>query len=280
VARDGALDLYWDKTPEAFADTTGPLPLDFEGYRIYVGEDRNHLSRIAQFDLGHGASRHRGFQHWAAAANAVGNRHNHERSDPLRRLQHGAPEGRRISTTSTRFRTLRNGFKYFVRGDGVRSGHRRDSNRWRAASRRTRPRRFPAGAGERPHGQVTRVPQSYRVEARWDQGRQVRDHYLWFTNLPPRARSHLHASGDLVFETPFTGSDYHGENARGVYDPSSEVDVEPPTLSGTTFAWNMITRMGRRPPPVYIYFDRGCDHEKSSVGKFLIVKSDREDSTC
>ena len=44
----------------------------------------------------------------------------------------------------------------------------------------------PAPApGERVEGdKVTVFPNPYRVEARWDQGLTVRDHYLWFANLP------------------------------------------------------------------------------------------------
>src|SRR5439155_5449003 len=51
VAREQALDLYWDNSPESTVDPTSPNPMDFEGYRLYLGEDRLNLLRIAQFDL-------------------------------------------------------------------------------------------------------------------------------------------------------------------------------------------------------------------------------------
>src|SRR5258705_12150673 len=51
LARNNALDLYWDDSPEFVPDSTGSVPLDLEGYRLYIGEDRNDLRRVAQFDL-------------------------------------------------------------------------------------------------------------------------------------------------------------------------------------------------------------------------------------
>jgi len=51
VSRTGAVDYYWDDSPEAFLDPTSPQPRDFEGYRVYAGEDREDLRLLAQFDL-------------------------------------------------------------------------------------------------------------------------------------------------------------------------------------------------------------------------------------
>ncbi|MBI3539491.1 MAG: hypothetical protein HY076_04380, partial [Candidatus Eisenbacteria bacterium] len=46
------VDYYWDDSPEHTPDETSPAPnhLDFEGYRLYLGLDRQHPQRIAQFD--------------------------------------------------------------------------------------------------------------------------------------------------------------------------------------------------------------------------------------
>ena len=55
VVRDNAVDYYWDNSPESFIDpTTSPLFPDFEGYRVHIGEDRQDLRQIAQFDLATG----------------------------------------------------------------------------------------------------------------------------------------------------------------------------------------------------------------------------------
>jgi hypothetical protein len=121
-------------------------------------------------------------------------------------------------------------------------------------------------------------PNPYRVEARWDQGRLVRDHYLWFANLPPRAALRVFTlSGDLVFETHFDGSGYHGEGARGLYDPGTQLDTPPPTLSGTSYAWNLISSRGQAVATgLYLYSVEDLDSGRVQRGKFLVVKSDRE----
>jgi hypothetical protein len=173
---------------------------------------------------------------------------------------------------------LRNGFKYFAAVTAYDLGNSEiESLESGTAQNKTLAIPSPA-PGERAAGKVYVYPNPYRVEARWDRGRQVRDHYLWFTNLPERCTLRIYTlSGDLVFESPFVGSQYHGDGARGVFDPRSEVDVDPPTLSGTTFAWNMITGQGQAAATgLYLYsVEDALTHDKT-VGKFLIVKSDRE----
>jgi hypothetical protein len=37
VAHDQALDYYWDDSPESAVDVTSPYPIDFEGFRLYIG---------------------------------------------------------------------------------------------------------------------------------------------------------------------------------------------------------------------------------------------------
>ncbi len=125
---------------------------------------------------------------------------------------------------------------------------------------------------------ITVFPNPYRVEARWDQGRLVRDHYLWFANLPERCSIRIYTvSGDLVFETEFDGTQYHGEGTRGVYNPQTEVDVPPPTLSGAAYAWNLISRQGQAVATgLYLYSIEDRSNGHRTVGKFLIVKSDRQ----
>jgi hypothetical protein len=132
--------------------------------------------------------------------------------------------------------------------------------------------------GERPSRGVTVFPNPYRTEARWDQGQLVRDHYLWFANLPRRCTLKIFTlSGDLVYETEFDGSTYAGEGARGIYDPTRELDVSAPTLSGGMFGWNMITKEGQAAATgLYMYAVKDSETGERQVGKFLIVKSDRE----
>jgi hypothetical protein len=260
VARDQALDLYWDDAPEAFADSTSPQPLDFEGYRIYLGEDRNALSRIGQFDLATVPNDTTGFNTGFTAV----------RRDTV---IEGVPYRYRY-----RVPALRNGFKYFAAVTAYDLGNV-EIESLESGIAQNKTLAIPAPApGEKARGKVYVFPNPYRVEANWDRGRQVRDHYLWFTNLPSRCMVRIYTlSGDLVYETEFSGARYRAEGTRGVYDPSRELDVEAPTLSGSTFAWDMITRQGQAAATgLYLYSVEDLDGGEKSVGKFLIVKSDRE----
>lgn len=260
VARDRGLDLYWDDAPEFFADSTGSLPLDFEGYRIYVGEDRNDLTLAGQFDKAVSPNDTTGFNTGFAAV----------RSDTI------------IDGVQYRYRyrvpALKNGFKYFAAVTAYDLGNVEiESLESGVSQNKTLAIPSPA-AGEKDRNKVYVFPNPYRVEAGWDRGRQVRDHYLWFTNLPTRCTLRIYTlSGDLVYETDFDGGTYRGEGARGVYNPTQEIDVDAPTMSGTTFAWNMITREGQAASTgLYLYSIEDKSGGAKSVGKFVIVKSDRE----
>ena len=80
---------------------------------------------------------------------------------------------------------------------------------------------------------VTVFPNPYKVEAQWDAGRLVRDHYLWFANLPERCTIRIYTlSGDLVKNIDFDGATYDGSSARGLYDPSSEAAIGRPAALG------------------------------------------------
>ncbi len=62
-----------------------------------------------------------------------------------------------------------------------------------------------------------------------------------------------------------------------VYEPGADVDVAPPTLSGTSYAWNLITRQGQAAATgLYLFTVEDSATGKRETGKFLIIKSDRE----
>jgi len=262
VARDGGLDLYWDDSPESAVDPTSPNPQDFEGYRVYLGEDRLHPSRTAEFDAAGDTTRfNTGFGAITLATPVTTN---------------GVTYSYKYSIDG-----LRNGFSYFAAVTSFDTGTPEieslesgiTQNKTLAVPAPTPGEVKTAGRG------VTVFPNPYRVEARWDQGRLVRDHYLWFANLPARCTLRIFTlSGDLVFETNFDGANYHGENARGVYNPRRDLDVDPPTLSGASFAWDLITRQGQAAATgLYLYTVEDKSNGKRETGKFLIVKSDREE---
>jgi hypothetical protein len=128
--------------------------------------------------------------------------------------------------------------------------------------------------GERS-GDVVVFPNPYRVEARWDAGRNVREHYLWFANLPARCNIRIYTlAGDLVFEQAFDGATYNGSNARGIYNPASDL---PGTFSGATFGWDLVTKRGQAAATgLYLWSVEDLTGGKTQVGKVLLVKSDRE----
>ena len=262
VPRDGALDLYWDDSPESAVDPTSPIPQDFEGYRVYVGEDRLDLRRVAQFDKATPPNDTTGFNTGFAA---------------VRLATPEIIDGREYQYRYT-LGSLRNGFKYFCSVTSYDLGNT-EIESLESGLAQNKTLAIPApGVGERSGQGVTVFPNPYRVEARWDQRTLVRDHYLWFANLPPRCTLRIYTlSGDLIFETDFDGDTYTGQGARGIYDPKRELDVPPPTLSGRMYGWNMITREGQAAATgLYMYSVEDKSGGKRSVGKFLIVKSDRE----
>ena len=258
VARDNALDFYWDDESENAFDVTSPDPRDFQGYRLYVGEDQDTLARVAQFDApGDTAGFNTGF---------------------------GAvvlPEPVVVEGITARYKYtvegLRNGFKYFCAVTAFDLGNSTITPLESGLSQNRRVAVPGPQAGERPDRKPVVFPNPYRVEARWDQGTNVRDHYLWFANLPEKCTLRIFTlAGDLLVEKDFDGATYRGEGTRGVHDPARSLG--PPTLSGTMYGWDLLTRDGQAVASgLYLYSVE--DHTqggKFHVGKFLVVKSDRE----
>jgi hypothetical protein len=261
------VDLYWDSSPEYFPDPTSPAPghLDFEGYRVYLGLDRQQPDLVAQFDRVDPPHDTTGF------------------NTGLDAIRLATPVRFPGDTVTYRYKYsvsgLKAGFKYF----GAVTSYDLGDTKVESLESGLSQNKFeviPApGPGERAGG-VTVFPNPYRVEARWDVGRKVRDHYLWFANLPKRCVLRIYTlAGDLVFDTPFDGATYRGESARGLYNPTTDRDLSvAPFLSGGTYAWNLITREGQAAATgLYIFSVQDLDSGKVTRGKFLIVKSDRED---
>ncbi len=262
VAREGAVDYYWDESPESFRDPTSPEPLDFEGYRVYAGNNRDSLQLVGQFDLQSPPHDTTGFNTGLGAVRL-----------PLPLNIDGVDYQYKYTLPS-----LRTGFKYFAAVtaydlgtteiESLESGRSQNEVMIVPAPR----------AGERGGG-VLVFPNPYRVEAVWDHGAwvlgNVRNHYLWFANLPERCTIRIYTlAGDLVFEQAFDGATYNGGSARGVFNPASDL---PATLSGATFAWDLITRRGQAAATgLYLWSVEDRTGGKTQVGKFLIVKSDRE----
>lgn len=259
VVRGNSLDYYWDDSPESFLDRTSPNQQDFEGYRVYVGESRDDLRLLAQFDKATAPNDSAGFNTGFDAVRI--------------------PGGVVIDGVTYHYKytvgNLRDGFKYWAAVTAYDLGTS-DIESLESGLNQNEQMVVPGpAAGESGEG-VTVFPNPYRVEARWDMGRQARDHYLWFANLPAQSRLKIYTlSGDLVYETDFDGAGYDGRNARGLYRPGSDL---PSNLSGTMFGWDLITRQGQAVATgLYLWAVEDKRDGSRQTGKFLIVKSDRED---
>jgi hypothetical protein len=260
VPRERALDVYWDNVSESAYDVTSPDPHDFEGYRVNIGEDPDTLARVAQYDSNVFPGDSTGFNTGFGAVRL-----------PIPVAFDGVTYQYRTTVTG-----LRDGFKYYCAVTAYDRGTA-EFEPLESSFEQNRVIAIPGPApGQGPDDTPRVFPNPYRVEARWDVGKSVRDHYLWFTNLPKRCKLGIFTlSGDLVFEQEFDGATYRGEGARGIFDPSKSLGK--PVLSGSTFGWNLITREGQAVATgLYLFTveDRGSG--KRHVGKFLIVKSDRE----
>jgi len=270
VARDNAVDIYWDNSSQLAYDVTSLQKYDFEGYRVNIGEDPDTLARVAQFDSNTAPGDTSGFN---TGFGAVALLDSVTFGEQLCDSAGCRPIYYHYKYTVG---SLRNGFKYFVSVTAYDLGNTQVEP-LESGYAQNREVAIPGPApGEERAKKISVFPNPYRVEAKWDQGKNVRDHYLWFTGLPMHSNLKiLTLSGDRVFEKEFDGSTYHGEGARGIYDPSKTLG--PPVLSGTTFGWNLITNEGQAVATgLYLYAVEDRDTGDRTIGKFLIVKSDRE----
>ena len=258
IARDNALDYYWDQSSEEFVDPTNPIGRDFEGYRLYVGENRDSLDLLTQYDLATPPHDTTGFNTGL---------------DSVRLVPPVEIDGVTYHYKYT-VRHLRDGFKYFAAVTAYDLGTP-DIESLESGFAQNELMAVPAPAPGELAGGVTVFPNPYKVEASWDRGDQARDHYLWFTNLPTQCLIQVFTlSGDLVYSTDFDGRTYDGRNARGIFRPGTDPRA---VLSGTTFGWDMITRHGQAVATgLFIWAVQDKQSGKRQTGKVLILKSDRE----
>jgi hypothetical protein len=262
VARENSADLFWDHSPEFVMDETSPQPggLDFQGYRVHLGEESesDDLRRIAQFDIVDTT----GFDTGLAAI-----------SLPDSVLIEGDWFHYKYTITG-----LKDGFKNFVAVTSYDTGDQQISSLESGITQNKAGVITSAAPGEVTERGVTVFPNPYKAEAMWDSGTLVRDHYLWFANLPRRCKLTIFTvAGDLVFETAFDGDTYTGANARGIFDPRREIQTGAPNMSGGMYGWNLISREGQAVSTgLYIYTVEDSETGDVQRGKFVIIKSDRE----
>ncbi len=262
VVRNNAIDYYWDHSPESFIDptTSNNFP-DFEGYRVYVGESRDDLRLLRQFDLATGPA-HNDTTGFNTGFSAV------QLATPV--VIDGVTYHYKFTVDH-----LRNGFKYWTAVTAYDVGTSEIESLESGIAQNEQMVVPGPAPGELDAQAVTVYPNPYRVETAWDAGQQARSHYLWFANLPQQCKIKIYTlSGALIYETDFDGSTYDGRNARGIYQPGNDLTMH---LSGTTFGWDLITREGQAAATgLYMWAVEDKHSGKRQSGKFLIVKSDRE----
>lgn len=259
IPRDNALDVYWERSPEDFEDPTSPVRKDFEGYRVYVGESRDSLNLIAQYDLTAAPHDTTGFNTGLA---------------PITLARDTTFDGDLTCRYKYTINNLRDGFKYYVAVTSYDLGTL-DIESLESGFAQNELLTVPAPAvGEHPGNGVTVFPNPYRVETAWDRGQQAKDHYLWFANLPEQCSIRIYTlSGDLVFKTEFDGRTYDGSNARGLFQLGTGIKS---VLPGTVWGWDMITDQGQAAATGLYLWAVEDKRGWRQHGKFLIVKSDRE----
>lgn len=172
-------------------------------------------------------------------------------------------------------RGLRDGFKYYMAVTSYDTGNQRVEP-LESGKTQNSMEAIPGPNQAQASGQgVVVFPNPYRVEARWDYGQFAQDHFLWFANLPPKCRIRIYTlGGDLVQDVNYDASNYHGLDARGVYSVGRDFGIDPPTLSGSMWAWNLITRFNQAVASGLYLYSVEDPSGKRQVGKFVVIKSD------
>ena len=257
-ASNGRAELWWDDSPEFATDPTSPAPdqRDFEGYRLYLGSDREAPGLVAQYDLVDTTGFNTGLSRVLAPVPLV-------RDGVTYRYRHTLDH-------------LKNGFRYF----GAITSYDTGDHATPPLESGIGQNKFAvipnARAGDT--GGIRVYPNPYRVDAAWDAGASSRRHYVWFAGLPERALIRIFTlGGDLVYSADFDGVRYHGESAPGLYDPVRDRDIQAPSQSGGAFAWDLVTRRGQAAATgLYVWSVEDQATGSVSRGKLLLVKSDRE----
>jgi len=269
VPHEHALDVYWDSSPEGFLDPTGrdfAEKKDFEGYRLYFGDDRNTLHEIGQWDSA---------VMWDNTDNPVPDTTGFNTGFSAIKLATPVTIDGVTYQYKYTIDHLRDGFKFWAAVTAYDRGTPNIESLESGIAQNEQMLVTAPAPGEVSTSGVTVFPNPYIVETKWDSGQQARQHYLWFANLPSQCTLKIYTlSGALVYVTEFDGTKYNGSNAQGIFQPTSDL---PLNLSGTMFGWDMITKEGQAAATgLYIWAVEDKKTGKHQTGKLLLVKSDRE----
>ncbi|MBD3162692.1 MAG: hypothetical protein GF346_09980 [Candidatus Eisenbacteria bacterium] len=248
----GSLALHWTDDPEEFLDPKS-REFDFEGYRIYVSEDREETGfrMVRQIDLVDSLLENTGL-------------------DALR-------DPTMIEGVDYEYRYdiggLKDGFDYWVAVTSFDTGTIEVAPLESGLSQ-NRTFAIPGGPAT-DVGSVKVFPNPYRGDAAWD-GTLARDRYLWFVNLPSRCTIRIYTlAGDLVDTIEFDGETYNATEIRGIFDPTDVRNPESdiPTLSGGMAAWDLVSRNDQGiASGLYLFSVEDHETGDTQLGKFLVLK--------
>lgn len=246
------LTLRWAKAPEDFLDPKSRQK-DFEGYRIYVSEDKEEggFRMIRQVDKVDSLLENTGLEDLRDPQTIDGVDYEYRYDLP----------------------DLRDGFKYWATVTSFDTGTN-EVPPLESGLSQVRTFAIP-GAGPRYENEVKVFPNPYRGDAVWD-GSLARDRYLWFVNLPRHCTIRIYTlSGDLVDTIPFDAETYDATEIRGIFDPTDvqNPDNDIPVLSGGMAAWDLVSRNDQGiASGLYMFSVEDHDTGKTQLGKFLVLK--------
>jgi hypothetical protein len=256
----GALDLWWDGSPEEFVDPKSKEK-DFEGYRVLISEvgKSEGYNTVGEYDIIDTLSYNTGLDAITADEPLVIG----EGDDAVTYQYH------------QQIHDVRDGFKYWIAVTSFDTGAN-DIEPLESGLSQNRVYTIPgAKREETPEKKVIVFPNPYHGDAAWDEALD-RDRYLWFAGLPTHCRLRIYnLAGDLIREINFDGDTYGATDVRGIYDPTDTWNPsrEVPVMSGGIAAWDLTTREDQAAASgLYIFSVEDLDSGEVERGKFLIIK--------
>jgi len=261
VARNNAIDIYWDKKAEIGVDAiTGEK--DFEGYRIYK-------SRFG-FDVEAQPNLETAYQE-LASFDLQGN--SYFFNNGFSKITLGTPEVIEGDTFYYKYTItdIQNGWQHAVALEAFDRGNKVTG----LPSLSTGPlnNQFFVYPGKEANADIKKdepfaYPNPYYGAAAWDKATaKADDHRMVFANLPKRCTIRiLTSAGDLVDEFKHD-EQYGGEGIKSISDPTKTV------FAGGEHYWNLLssyTQIISR--GMYIFTVTDLDSGKVSKGTFTIIK--------
>ncbi len=267
------ITIRWDDTAERTPDPQTGL-IDFEGYRLYLGRssESTALDLLKEVDVVDDYT-------YSPDATQEDIRFNTGLESVLSDDPIIVVDGEDTLRYVYEYviRDLRDGFKYWTSLTAFDKGTQEIGpleSGLALTQRLSIPGSSPVPVDD-GSGRVSVFPNPYRGSAAWD-GEQLRDRYLWFRNLPQRARIRIYTlGGDLVDSFDFDGDTYDARDVRGIYDPTDprNPEIDLPVMSGGMAAWDLITRDDQAiATGLYLFSVEDLATGRRDLGKFLVLK--------